>query len=215
MNKYKTFEELKEELGNNYDLFMYEINLCLLQKIDKAIEYIENTKVLGDDLKTFKIGKDLLSIILNDEVDNQDKKIEKLSFGDVSGTPKRANENDIIDKINEIIDKLNGDKEMEIKKMSEDIKDFLTTLEEYANGFDNIIAPHEDTIKDFLSYFNELQAKNKNQEKMLRKIFNVVYDNISLLKQQEIIRAVLLGEDDEIYWEFDEILGDKENEDIK
>lgn len=39
-DKYKTYEELKEELGNNYDLFMYEINLCLLQKIDKAIEYI-------------------------------------------------------------------------------------------------------------------------------------------------------------------------------
>ena len=40
-NDYKTYEELKEELGNNYDLFMYEINLCLLQKIDKAIEYIK------------------------------------------------------------------------------------------------------------------------------------------------------------------------------
>lgn len=40
-DKYKTYEELKEELGNNYDLFMYEINLCLLQKIDKAIEYIK------------------------------------------------------------------------------------------------------------------------------------------------------------------------------
>lgn len=43
-NKYKTFEELKEELGNNYDLFMYEINLQLLIKIDKAVEYIEKEK---------------------------------------------------------------------------------------------------------------------------------------------------------------------------
>lgn len=41
MNEYKTFEQLKKELGNNYDLFMYEINLCLLQKIDKAVEYME------------------------------------------------------------------------------------------------------------------------------------------------------------------------------
>lgn len=41
-DKYKTYEELKKELGNNYDLFMYEINLCLLQRIDKAIKIIEN-----------------------------------------------------------------------------------------------------------------------------------------------------------------------------
>lgn len=45
-NKYKTYEELKEELGNNYDLFMYEINLQLLMKIDKVIEIVKlcNTK---------------------------------------------------------------------------------------------------------------------------------------------------------------------------
>ena len=49
-NDYKTFEELKEELGNNYDLFMYEINLCLLQKIDKAIEYIKECTYLGDGI---------------------------------------------------------------------------------------------------------------------------------------------------------------------
>lgn len=42
MSKYKTFEELKEELGDNYDLFMYEINLSLLQRIDKAIELTKN-----------------------------------------------------------------------------------------------------------------------------------------------------------------------------
>ena len=41
-DKYKTYDKLKEELGNNYDLFMYEINLCLLQKIDKATEYIND-----------------------------------------------------------------------------------------------------------------------------------------------------------------------------
>lgn len=44
-DKYKIYEELKEELGNNYDLFMYEINLCLLQKIDKAIEILKDTNV--------------------------------------------------------------------------------------------------------------------------------------------------------------------------
>ena len=58
MNKYKKFEELKEELGNNYDLFMYEINLCLLQKIDKAIEYIKHSWWLRTD-QVYDTSKDL------------------------------------------------------------------------------------------------------------------------------------------------------------
>ena len=69
MNKYKTYEELKEELGNNYDLFMYEINLCLLQKIDKAIEYIKHSQSYGTmaqvmpHLKPYVNGDDLLEIL--------------------------------------------------------------------------------------------------------------------------------------------------------
>lgn len=67
-NDYKTYEELKEELGNNYDLFMYEINLCLLQRIDKAIEYIKN----GADFKSLHFiagqDEDLWKIILSDNV---------------------------------------------------------------------------------------------------------------------------------------------------
>lgn len=66
-----------------------------------------NGTFLVDREDYFKVKDCLLS--LNDEVElMEDKKIEKLSFGDVSGTPKRANENDIIDKINEIIDYING-----------------------------------------------------------------------------------------------------------
>ena len=42
MNKYKTYEELKEELGDKFEEFMYKANIELLTKIDKAIEYIEN-----------------------------------------------------------------------------------------------------------------------------------------------------------------------------
>ena len=48
MNKeYKTFEELKEELGDKFEEFMYKANIELLEKVnqletnrDKAIEYI-------------------------------------------------------------------------------------------------------------------------------------------------------------------------------
>lgn len=41
MNKYKTFEELKEELGDKFEEYMYKSNIELLTKIDKAIEYIK------------------------------------------------------------------------------------------------------------------------------------------------------------------------------
>ena len=40
MNKYKTFEELKEELGDKFEEYMYNANIELLEKKDKAIEYI-------------------------------------------------------------------------------------------------------------------------------------------------------------------------------
>ena len=62
MNNYKSFSELKEELGNNYDFKLYEMGISALKEIenlqqenkqlqqqckkqkeviDKAIEYIE------------------------------------------------------------------------------------------------------------------------------------------------------------------------------
>lgn len=66
-DKYKTYEELKEELGNNYDLFMYEINLCLLQKIDKAIEY--NEHLIRDAKYHLNLGhlKKMKKILLGDK----------------------------------------------------------------------------------------------------------------------------------------------------
>lgn len=75
MNEYKTFEELKEELGNNYDLFMYEINLCLLQKIEKTIRMLEiNIEIMKQQPSNnpledeFVIGryKSLLKILKGD-----------------------------------------------------------------------------------------------------------------------------------------------------
>ena len=40
--KYKTFEELKEELGDKYDRFMYDMNLELVKQKCKAIDYAKN-----------------------------------------------------------------------------------------------------------------------------------------------------------------------------
>ena len=66
MSKYKTYEELKEELGNKLDEYMYKSNIELLTKIDKAIEYIENYCIgnLQYENKTHKV---LLNILKGDD----------------------------------------------------------------------------------------------------------------------------------------------------
>lgn len=42
MNKYKTFEELKKELGDKFEEYMYKANIELLTKIDKVIKLIDD-----------------------------------------------------------------------------------------------------------------------------------------------------------------------------
>lgn len=54
--KYKTFEEMKDELGDKLDKYMYEANIELLTKIDNVIRKLENSiesinKKLLDDKK--------------------------------------------------------------------------------------------------------------------------------------------------------------------
>lgn len=39
---YKTFSDLKNELGEDFEIFLYNSNIELLDKIDKAIEYIKD-----------------------------------------------------------------------------------------------------------------------------------------------------------------------------
>lgn len=54
--EYKTLEELKEELGNKFEEFMYKANIELLQenqqlkeRINKAVEYINKF----EDIKAY------------------------------------------------------------------------------------------------------------------------------------------------------------------
>ena len=71
MDKYKTFEELKEELGNKFEEYMYKSNIELLEKLDKAIEYIDDLKQLKevDYLKSveMKYIDKLLDILKGEE----------------------------------------------------------------------------------------------------------------------------------------------------
>ena len=67
--KYKTFEEMKDELGNKLDKYMYESNIELLTKIDNVVRKLENSiesidKKLLDD-KKIKV-KDGIVVNMND-----------------------------------------------------------------------------------------------------------------------------------------------------
>lgn len=67
--KYKTFEEMKDELGNKFDKYMYESNIELLTKIDNVVSKLENSiesidKKLLDD-KKIKV-KDGIVVNMND-----------------------------------------------------------------------------------------------------------------------------------------------------
>jgi NTP pyrophosphatase (non-canonical NTP hydrolase) len=47
MNKYKTLEELKEELGDKLEDYMYNANIELLKQIDEIRRIIENKNITG------------------------------------------------------------------------------------------------------------------------------------------------------------------------
>ena len=74
MNKYKTFEELKEELGDKFEEYMYKSNIELLTKIDKSIEWInkhidtfEERNITIYDWDSLSNPKDLLEILKGDD----------------------------------------------------------------------------------------------------------------------------------------------------
>lgn len=52
MNNYKSFTELKEELGNNYDFKLYEMGISALKEIEKLQQ--ENSQLKGS-METYDI----------------------------------------------------------------------------------------------------------------------------------------------------------------
>lgn len=63
MNDYKSYEKLKEELGDNFDKYMYKSNIELLTKIDKATEYIKKKFVSQGGFTSYE-WNDLLNELL-------------------------------------------------------------------------------------------------------------------------------------------------------
>lgn len=61
--KYKTFEEMKNELGDKLDKYMYEANIELLTKIDSVVRKLENSIESID--KKIKV-KDGMVVNMND-----------------------------------------------------------------------------------------------------------------------------------------------------
>ena len=66
MNNYKSYENLKKELGNKFDDYMYKSNIELLAKIDKAIGFIEDNWIKYEDAKLYRGKDDELEISIED-----------------------------------------------------------------------------------------------------------------------------------------------------
>ena len=66
MNNYKSYKNLKKELGNKFDDYMYKSNIEFLTKIDRAIEFIENNWIKYEYAKIYKGKDDELEISIED-----------------------------------------------------------------------------------------------------------------------------------------------------
>jgi hypothetical protein len=58
---YKTFEELKEELGDKFEEYMYKANIELLNKLDKIKEYCKEEK--EDLIAGGEVCEDILELL--------------------------------------------------------------------------------------------------------------------------------------------------------
>lgn len=80
MNNYKSFAELKEELGSNYDFKLYEMGISTLKEVEKLQQ--ENNKLNGS-IQTYDI---LLKAnaeenkILKENAENNDKVVDKVNW---------------------------------------------------------------------------------------------------------------------------------------
>ena len=80
MNNYKSFAELKEELGSNYDFKLYEMGISALKEVEKLQQ--EN-KQLNGAVQTYDI---LLKSnveenkILKENAENNDKVVDKVNW---------------------------------------------------------------------------------------------------------------------------------------
>ena len=61
MNNYKSFSELKEELGNNYDFKLYEMGISTLKENEQLQQEIEKQKeVIDKAINELFILKDMI-----------------------------------------------------------------------------------------------------------------------------------------------------------
>lgn len=67
MNKYKTFEKLKEELGDKFEEYMYKSNIELLTKIDKVREYLKEREEDNMCCSVCSVMSDKLLKMLGDD----------------------------------------------------------------------------------------------------------------------------------------------------
>lgn len=62
MNNYKSFSELKEELGNDYDFKLYEMGISALKEIENLEQQVKNQKDVIDKINNYIDNYDVFKV---------------------------------------------------------------------------------------------------------------------------------------------------------
>lgn len=76
---YKSYDNLKKELGNKYDTYMYKLNLDLTTRIDEATEYVEKFIPIAPDTYVFREAQvnHILNILKGDTIERERERERK------------------------------------------------------------------------------------------------------------------------------------------
>lgn len=62
MNNYKSFSELKEELGNDYDFKLHEMGISALKEIENLEQQVKNQKEVIDKINNYIDNYDVFKV---------------------------------------------------------------------------------------------------------------------------------------------------------
>lgn len=123
MNNYKSFSELKEELGNNYDFKLYEMGISALKEIENLQQ--ENKKLNGS-IQTY-------DILLKSNIEENKQLQERMEYLERSNNRRE----DII---------------IEQRQEISDLEDNWDELKEYLHNVDVVVDYSENYDGHFINY---------------------------------------------------------------
>ena len=82
MNSYKSFSELKEELGNNYDFKLYEMGISTLKENEQLRQENKQLKDLIDTILNFSFFKEECPLNFSFEDNSKEDKAQDVFYED-------------------------------------------------------------------------------------------------------------------------------------